>query len=213
MDNHHILLKVRDLSIKNGISNLSFEHICKSLSIDIVELKRFAPTEQILVEKLLEFERETFSSIFDKYNFEGVNAIDILLTVSSEVSRRFNEITPSFTLELQTMYPDVYQQHIEQRIDFIFEKIKINIQKGIAQGMYRDDLSIELLSRLYISRLIDLHNAVFFPPEKFSFKLLFEVMFENFIRGIATEEGLKYYSKRAMEFKKSKSTIAVTTKL
>lgn len=213
MDKRHILLKVRDLSIKNGVSILSFEHICKSLSIDIVELKRFAPTEQILVEKLLEFERETFSSIFDKYNFEGVNAIDILLTVSSEVSHRFNEITPSVTLELQTMYPEVYQKHIELRIDFIFEKIKINIQKGIAQGMYRDDLSIELLSRLYISRLIDLHNAVFFPPEKFSFKLLFEVMFENFIRGIATEEGLKYYSKRACEFRKSKNNNSVSARL
>jgi TetR/AcrR family transcriptional regulator, cholesterol catabolism regulator len=213
MNNHHILLNIRDLSIKNGISCLSFEHICKSLSIDIEELKRFASTEQILVEKLLEFERETFNSIFDKYNFEGVNAIDILLTVSSEVSRRFNEISPLATLELQELYPEVYQHHIEQRIDFIFEKIKINIQKGIAQGMYRNDLSIELLSRLYISRLIDLHNAVFFPPEKFSFKLLFEVMFENFIRGIATEEGLKYYGKRAVEFKKVKSTVTVTTKL
>lgn len=202
MDDNRILLEVRDLSIKNGIRNLTFDNICRNLSIDIEELKRFAPSEHVLVEKVLEFERKTFTSIFDKYNFDGINAIDILLTVSSEVSDRFNEISPSVTLELQSLYPEIYQQHIEARINFIFEKIGINIQKGISQGMYRNDLSIELLSRLYISRLIDLHNPLFFPPEKFSFKLLFEVMFENFIRGIATEEGMKHFKMRNKEFKK-----------
>lgn len=199
----HLLLKVRDLSIKHGIRNLTFENISRHLSLDILELKKHVPTIQALVENILRYERDAFNSIFDKYNFEGINAIDILLTVSSEINSRFDELSPSFTHDLQTLYPDIYQQHMESRIDFIFEKIKINIHKGIAQGMYRNDLSIELLSRIYISRLIDLHNPVFFPPQKFSFKLLFEVMFENFIRGIATDEGLKYYRLRIKEFKKA----------
>lgn len=198
----HLLLKVRDLSIKHGIRNLTFENISRHLSLDVHELKALVPNIQSLVEKILWYEREAFSSIFDKYNFEGINAIDILLTVSSEINSRFDELSPSLTQDLQSLYPEIYQQHMESRIDFIFEKIKININKGIAQGMYRNDLSIELLSRIYISRLIDLHNPVFFPPEKFSFKLLFEVMFENFIRGIATDEGLKYYRLRIKELKK-----------
>ncbi len=201
MDEYPILLKIRDLSIQYGIRNLTFEKICHYLSIDVEELKQIASDENVLVKKMLEFERGSFTSIFDKHKFDGINAIDILLTVSNEINKRFNELSPSATLDLKTLFPEVYQDHIEQRIDFIFEKIKINIQKGIAQGMYRDDLSIELLSRLYISRLIDIHNPLFFPPEKFNFKLLFEVMFDNFIRGIATEEGLQHYSTRIMELK------------
>jgi len=154
-------------------------------------------------EGILRKEREAFSSIFDTYNFDGQNSIDILLFVSNEIHKRFDEISPAQTLELKSLFPDIYQQHMEERIDFIFEKIKVNIQKGIAQGMYRNDLSIELLSRIYISRLIDMHNPVFFPPEKFSFSTLFEVMFENFIRGIVTEEGLKHYTLRVRDLKKT----------
>lgn len=201
MDEYPTLLNIRDLAIQYGIRNLTLESICHYLPIQIEELQQIAPNELILVQKILEFERESFTSIFDKYNFEGINAIDILLTVSNEISNRFKELSPSFTLEVKTLYPEIYQDHIERRIDFIFDKIRINIQKGIAQGMYRNDLSIELLSRIYISRLIDIHNPLFFPPEKFSFKLLFEVMFENFIRGIATEEGLNYYSLRIRDLK------------
>ena len=87
-------------------------------------------------------------------------------------------------------------------MDFIFSKIKINLQKGISQGIYRDDLSIELVARLYMSRLIDLHNPDFFPPEEFSFDTLFDTMFENFIRSIANEDGLKYWEKKKRIFRK-----------
>ena len=62
--------------------------------------------------------------------------------------------------------------------------------------MYRNDLSIELVARLYIRRLIDLHNPEFFPADKFSFQTLFDVMFDTFIRGISNEKGIAYYEKQ-----------------
>jgi hypothetical protein len=62
--------------------------------------------------------------------------------------------------------------------------------------MYRDDVSIELVARLYIRRLIDLHNVENFPPEDFSLSTMFEQMFENFVRSVATEDGLAYFEKK-----------------
>jgi hypothetical protein len=157
-----------------------------------------------LVEKLLKLERENFKIIFDTYDFEGVNAIDILLTVSKEVGERFRDVSPSMTFDLVKYYPDIYNKHVDDRIDFIFKKIRINLEKGINQGVYRDDLSVELVARLYIRRLIDLHNPEFFPADKFSFQTLFDVMFDNFIRGIANPKGIDYYEsqKRKVNFNK-----------
>lgn len=196
-----ILSGVREMSLNVGVRNLTFNNICKTLQITPEELRSYVSSEGELVEKVLEFERESFKSIFDEHNFEDVNAIDILLIVSQEMNGRFRDLTPSITFDLKSLYPDIYQHHFEQRIEFIFSKIKINIEKGIRQGMYRQDISIELLARLYISRLIDLHNPVFFPPDKFSFPMLFEVMFENFIRGIANDEGLAYFKKRKKSYR------------
>lgn len=189
------------MSLSVGVRKLTLNNICKNLLIKRSELNKYVSSEAELVEKVLEFERESFKSIFDEHNFEDVNAIDILLIVSQEMNGRFRDLTPSITFELKTLYPEIYQHHIEQRIEFIFGKIKINIEKGIRQGMYRQDISIELLARLYISRLIDLHNPVFFPPDKFSFPMLFEVMFENFIRGIANDEGLAYFKKKKRSYR------------
>ncbi len=197
-----IIEKARDLSFTYGIKNMSIDDMCNKMGISKKTLYKYIKNKTDLVEKILEFERERFKSIFDEYDFEGVNAIDILLTVSKEIALRFKDVTPSLTFELKKYYPELYQKHLDARTDFIFEKIKINLTKGINQGIYREDLSIELIARLYISRLIDIHNPEFFPPEKYSFENFFNVMFENFIRGIAKPEGIKYYEKQFEKQKK-----------
>jgi TetR/AcrR family transcriptional regulator, cholesterol catabolism regulator len=196
-----IIIGVRELALKYGIQDISLTQITEKLNISPEIMQKYFKNETDLVEKVLEFERDSFKTIFDDYNFVDVNAIDILLTVSKEIATRFTSLTPSISVDLKKHYPEIYQRHFELRIEFIFEKIKINIEKGIRQGMYRDDLSIELIARLYISRLIDLHNPDFFPPDKFSFATLFEVMFENFIRGICNDEGIKYYKKQKKSMK------------
>jgi len=191
-----ILEKARDISFTYGVRSMSMDDISRKLGISKSTLYKHIKNKADLISKILEFERNGFKRIFEDHDFTGVNAIDILLTVSKELSLNFTNITPSITFELKKYYPEIYQKHIEERSDYIFGKIKINLQKGISQGMYREDLSIELAARLYISRLLDLHNAELFPPEKFSFQTLFDFMFENWIRGIARQEGIKYFEER-----------------
>ena len=191
-----ILERVRELFFKYGVRSISMDDICRDLGVSKKTLYLHFRSKHDLVMRLLELERQSFEIIFDTYNFEGVNAIDILLTVSKEVGDKFWDVSPSMTFDLKKYYPEVYNKHVEERIDFIFQKIKINLEKGINQGVYRDDLSIELVARLYIRRLMDLHNPEFFPADKFSFQTLFDVMFDNFIRGIANPKGMEYYDKQ-----------------
>jgi AcrR family transcriptional regulator len=202
-----ILERVRELFYKYGVRSISIDDICRDLGISKKKLYQYVSSKTELVDKLLELERQNFKVIFDNHNFDGVNAIDILLTVSRELGERFRDVSPSMTFDLKKYYPEIYHKHIDDRINFIYNKIQINLQKGISQGMYRDDLSIELVARLYIRRLIDLHNPEFFPAEKFSFQTLFNVMFDNFIRGIANANGIDYYEKqkRKVNFKKFNS--------
>jgi AcrR family transcriptional regulator len=196
-----IIKKYRDFLFSKGYVNLSLDSLCNKIGVDKGIVKKYFATEEELVEKVLEYERKQFEKIFEVHDFEGVNAIDILLTVSREVAHRFKDVSPSITFELKNYYPEIYHKHFDYRRDFIYEKIKINLTKGINQGIYRDDLSIELVARLYLSRLIDLHNPDFFPTEEFSFDTIFNTMFENFVRGIAKPEGLSYFEKRRKDYK------------
>jgi hypothetical protein len=189
--------KIRNIANEKGIDAISLEELHKNPDLSRQELDRYFPSEEKLVEKILEDERRNFEEIFVEHDFDGYNdAIDILFTVGTEMSRKFYNLSPSITHRYEELYPDIYAKHIEERINFIYGKIQINLQKGISQGMYRDDVSIELVARLYIRRLIDLHDTENFPPEDFSFETLFSQMFERFVRSIATEDGIKYFERK-----------------
>lgn len=188
-----ILSNLRVLAIREGISHLTIDSICERLNITPELLGTYVKNERDLVTKVLDFERSSFMEIFDEFDFEGMNAIDILMIVSREIASRYYDVTPTISVMLKERYPKIYQAHFQKRSDFIFTKIQINLQKGISQGIYRDDLSIELVSRLYMSRLIDIHNEEIFPSDQFSFETIYEVMFDNFVRSIATPEGLRYF--------------------
>ena len=195
------LKQIRYTAKKKNLVDFSFEEIEEKTGIKKKELRKLVKSEEELVEKLLEIERQKFEEIFQVHDFEGVNAIDILLIVSKELAKNFILISPAITIHLKKKYPKIYQEHFDKRLQFIFWKIQINLTKGINQGMYREDLSIELLARLYLSRLIDIHNPDLFPPEKFSFETLFAVMFEDLVRSIAKTEGIAYFEKKIKSVK------------
>lgn len=197
-----IIATIRSYEFPDGIGDMTIPELAEKVDIPVELIYKYVDDEKDLIRHVLKFERESFKVIFDVHNFDGVNAIDILLIVSKEIATKFRNVSPGITFDLKEKYPDVYKRHFKSRMDFIFGKIKINLQKGISQGIYRDDLSIELIARLYLSRLIDLHDPDFFPPEEFNFDTLFEAMFESHIRSIANEEGLKYWEKKKKIFRK-----------
>lgn len=199
MEKKFIIEKVRQLSLLTELHTLSNPEICERLGIDINLFEEHFKSREILIEEILKRERSSFEQIFLENDFSDSNAIDILFVVSREIFKRFSMVKPLVNQSYREVYSNVFQEHMEDRMKYIFEKIKINLDKGIRQGMYRSDLSIELVARLYISRLIDIHKPEFFPPEQFSFQMLFEVMFENFVRSVGTLEGIRYFELRKAE--------------
>lgn len=192
-----LLQTIRKIANKEGVSEISLQKLRQNNSISNELLDKYYSKDVDLVKDILTEERKKFEEIFDDHDFDGYNdAIDILFTVSKEMAGKFFSLSPSVTHVWKEMYPVIYQEHIQKRIDFIYMKIHVNLQKGIISGLYRNDVSTELVARRYISRLLDLHDPDNFPPEDFSFQKLFDQMFESFVESIATEEGLNHYRKK-----------------
>jgi len=180
---------------------LTFKKLSEDINLSTELLIEEFKSEAGLVEEILDYEQNKLEEIFLGLDFTDENAIDSLLRVSKEVSKNFNKILPCITFDLREDFPEARQQFVEKRIQFVNTKIKSNFEEGMIQGMYRPDLSAELISRLYISRLLDIHNPAFFPNETISFSILFDVMFETFVLGVCTEEGKIYYQKKIKSMK------------
>jgi hypothetical protein len=195
-----LISKIRDIANRDGIAAITISKLRLIPDIALQLKKNKITSDHKLVEYVLENERKVFEDIFlDNVFGENEDAIDILFKVSREMASNFFSFSPSITHKYKESYPVIFQKHIQKRIDFIFKKISINLRKGISQGLYRNDVSIELVARLYISRLIDLHNPENFPPEEFSFNTMFMQMFESFVNSVATEKGVRHFKHKKAE--------------
>ena len=102
----------------------------------LVEINENFSVIEDIWKSIFEQERTAFEEIFKEYDFDGWNAIDILLLVGNEIHERFFNVSPSVSYKLAKAFPALFEQHKQERSDFIYEKIKINIEKGMQQGMY-----------------------------------------------------------------------------
>lgn len=78
----------------------------------------------------------------------------------------------------------------------MYEAIVANIRRGIEENLYRSDLDVETVARLYIQKLESIHNPDFLESAGLTPDAVFKVMFDNHIRGIANPKGIKYYEKQ-----------------
>jgi hypothetical protein len=193
---------IRSLANTAGLEAITLKKLNLNPEFSNDLLSKYIKNDEVLVKYILESERNKFEVIFVDHDFDGYfDAIDILFTVSKEMAGKFYNLSPSITHSYQIKFPEIYEDHLKKRIDFIYGKIQVNLQKGIHEGLYRDDVSIELVARRYISRLLDLHDPENFPPEEFSFTTLFMQMFDNFVLSIATDKGIKSYNEKRKTIK------------
>ena len=70
------------------------------------------------------------------------------------------------------------------------------LRKGIKDGLYRDDLDIEVITRFYVARIDATWDGRVFPPDQFNVKDVLWKHFEYHIRGIASKKGVDYLEKK-----------------
>jgi hypothetical protein len=121
-----------------------------------------------------------------------MNAIDEFIQVSMVVSNRLKTIHPSIFFDLQKYHTKIYHQFNKRSNDFIKNTIIENLKKGKEQGLYRDNLDEEIISRMYLAFTNTLFAGEIFPPTEFAYNTIHSEFFRYHIRGIASQKGLAY---------------------
>jgi len=191
----NILKEIRLIFMKYGIRNYSMDDICRNIGISKKTLYNYVDNKTDLVQKVLDYEFTMDNGPLSVISIKG-NAIDILLNVSMRINKEFENFNPIYIFELNKYYPKIFKEFVEKKRKSAYEKIYKNLEQGINEGIYRKDIDIELVSILYVRKIEDIHNTEFIESRKFSFKEIFNVMFENHIRGISNEKGIAYFEKQ-----------------
>jgi TetR/AcrR family transcriptional regulator, cholesterol catabolism regulator len=193
--------KIVAMFFEFGIRNLNMDDISRNLGISKKTLYQYVKSKEDLIEKLFYYDEMKWDIEMSKLKIDEMNAIEILLQVSLRVFEEMGQFDPKLKFELKKYYEPIFQQFLVRKQNHIFSQISKNIEKGIAEGIYRSDVNIELVAGLYVRNLVMMHNNDFCIDANITFEEVFQVLFENHIRAISTPEGIAYFEKRKSEIK------------
>lgn len=192
-----IIKKVSALFLKYGIKSVSMDDISRELGISKKTLYQYFKDKDDLVSKSILFHIREQECDMDSLYDPSLNAIDMLLIVSKYLTDKISQLNPSVNYDLQKYYPESWKLILNYRTEHIFEKIKNNLEKGIQEGIYRENINIDIISKLYVSRIeLAIEDQEWFQKQNYSYDEVFKTVFEYHIRGIANQNGLKYYESK-----------------
>ena len=65
-----------------------------------------------------------------------------------------------------------------------------NLNRGIVQGLFRDTINVEFITRIYFNSMVAIKDKDLFPLKIFSMNMLMENYLEYHLRGICTDKGI-----------------------
>jgi len=155
-----------------------------------------------LIKKVIDSEFEKNIGAFEELKKSTMNAIEHLLKVNTIVNKQISEYSPSLEYDLKKYYPGIYQKLSERKNGYMQEAIRQNLEQGKKEGIYRETLDVEVITKLYVTRINNIHEEDLFPAEEFVSPHVFLECFEYHIRGISNEKGIKIFE----NYLKTKST-------
>jgi TetR/AcrR family transcriptional regulator, cholesterol catabolism regulator len=193
---HKIVAESIKLFKTYGIRSVSMDDIAKDLGMSKKTLYEHFDNKADLLAKALDLSVKEFTDWFAELKQESLNAIDELLSISKRVNDEYAKYTPSNIFDLKKYYPEVIKEHVSKEKQITYTLMTENLRKGISENIYRSDLDIDLVAELYVQKIAVLHTGEFWSDANVTFEKIFEIMFENHIRGIVNQTGLEYFEQR-----------------
>ncbi len=198
----HILESVSAMYIQHGIKNITMDMVAEHLGMSKKTLYQYFSDKEKLVEDVLEYFMSKQSIAFISISSDELNAIDKLYAAGKIISNILAVVPESVIHDLQKFYPDVLHKFILFKREHILLQVKKNLQEGIAQGLYRSNLNIDIASRSYLALSESMLDRNYFPTENYQSSTIFNELFMYHIRSIANTKGFEYIEKHIKKFNK-----------
>ena len=174
-----------------GIRSVSIDNVCKELQISKKTFYTVFPQKEDLVDAVLTFQNK---SNYDKFYklFRNKNSIDSLILIIKEIKKNIESVSQTMFFDLEKYYPRVFEKHMLKNKEQIRLGFEINLRQGIAEGFYREDLDIELISLFHSLQIKKTFELMQQSHKKYTKKRIIEFFIDLMIHMIANEKGLQY---------------------
>jgi AcrR family transcriptional regulator len=195
MEKQEITKKVCDLYRKYGIKSITMDDAARHLGISKKTLYQHFSDKTDLVREAVVKEISQRQNNLMVLNRENSNAIEDLLDYYKIQVNLILDYKPNFVYDLKKYYPDIYDNYVRIKRERIIESTRKNLEKGKQEGFYREDLNVDIISRLLLMRIEGMIHSGIFTTEELLSPTVFTELFKYHLYGIVSNKGREYFEK------------------
>jgi len=183
------------LFVKKGCKTITMDDIATTMGISKRTIyENFSDKEDLLTQSM-EYLFQQRKELVHKALQSSENIIEAMFQSTQSHTEFMKDVKFDFFNELQKYFPAVYNITIQRFKQENYEISAKMLEKGQADGVFRNDIDAELIAVLMqgINNMILTQEV--FAAYNYNKLQLITIFNYNYIRGIATEKGLKVLDK------------------
>lgn len=190
-----ILLRAHELFNRFGFRRVTMDEIALKTGMSKKTIYQIFATKDDIVSAIIDdhINKSTSRCISDTCGAQ--NAIHEIFLNIDMVQEHFADMNPLILDDLEKYFPAVFLKLYKHKNDFILKMVKANLQRGITEELYRQDINIDILSKLRIATMFIPFDQEIFPYTKYKFIEVEREILEHFLYGISTSQGQKLIKK------------------
>ncbi|HMO61105.1 MAG TPA: TetR/AcrR family transcriptional regulator [Ferruginibacter sp.] len=192
--------KAHDLVMQYGIRSVSMDDIASGLGISKKTIYQFFADKDELVEAIIS------DKICDNQNCclqdraRAKDAIHEVFLAMEMVQEVFQNMNPAVLYDMEKFHPRAYNHFLQHKYKFLHDVIKENLERGVEEGLYREDLDIDIMVKARLETMLLVFNQQVFPRNKYNMAYVETELTLHFLFGLASQKGhkliLKYQQER-----------------
>lgn len=182
-----IISKATDMFLKLGFKSVTMDDIAGEMCISKKTIYKYFSNKEKLIEEGTEIVHQKIHSIIDEIISKNFNAIEENFEIRKMFKDMFQSFDHSPAYQLKKHYPEIYSKMMATEIEDCNTIFSQNIQKGIKQGLYRQNVDVQTSVNFYYTLIFSINENT----QKESEALLLELKaLEYHTRAIASEKGI-----------------------
>jgi AcrR family transcriptional regulator len=196
---NRIITAAINLFIKYGIRSVTMDQISRDLGISKRTLYENFKDKTELLRKSLDH----LSSIKQDEAWELVrqsnNVIETIYLLARKGAEMKQLVNPLFFEDIRKYYPELHNMLISESRSRNYSLTRTLLMKGISDGLFKDDLNIEMVNH-YLHQVMNMvMNEDIFPKDRYRHEEIFHNIIMPYLIGISTLRGQqqihKYFEK------------------
>ena len=184
-----ILDQAMALFMKRGVRSVTMDDIAQDLGISKKTIYQHFQNKAEIVREVTKRHCLQNEAEFEEIAKSAQNAIDELVHVMLWLVQTLKEMAPNLIYDIQKYYPDAWETFHHYENEFVLVAVIDNLKRGIQEGLYREDLNVEIVSRMRVAQVDLGFDETLFPRKQFAHLSVQVEMLKFYIHGITTPKG------------------------